>query len=187
MSRSWPFHQRRQGGENRLDIAAGPQAEHGAAVVQEVELDVASTTNELLIALRLVPGRRKVAPHQLRIDIQERAADVLDKSKVRVPISRIVPVEENAANAARLAAMLEIEILVAPSLVLLVRRNARMRFAGRPHGGVKGLRVRVLRRAAHREHRSKVGAAAKPGSAGYDEARVQVHGRRMRAPEMCNQ
>ena len=58
------------GSEDRIDfdIAAGAQAENGAAVVEQVELDIAAAAHELLLALGLGPGRGKVPPHQLGID-----------------------------------------------------------------------------------------------------------------------
>ena len=57
---SRPLHQRRQRGEDGLDVAAGPQAEHRAAVVEQVELDIAAAANELLVAVGLAPGRPKL-------------------------------------------------------------------------------------------------------------------------------
>src|SRR5215468_12581473 len=74
---SRPFHHWRHRGEDRIDIAAGAQPEHGAAVVEEVELDIASTPHQLLLAFRFAPGRRKIAPHEVGIDLQKGAADVL--------------------------------------------------------------------------------------------------------------
>src|SRR3546814_5331372 len=43
---------RRQAHEDRLDVAAGLQAEPGAAVVEQVELGVAAEAEELVAALR---------------------------------------------------------------------------------------------------------------------------------------
>ena len=54
---SGPAHLGRQRHQDRLDIAAGHQAELGAAVVQQVELDVAAAPHQLVLAL----GRRSTA------------------------------------------------------------------------------------------------------------------------------
>src|SRR5262245_39423342 len=82
---SRPLHQRRQRGEDRLDVAAGLQPEHRAAIVEQVELDVAAAADELLLAVGLVPTQRKIASHQLGIDLQEGPADILRESEGCVP------------------------------------------------------------------------------------------------------
>ena len=43
-----------------------------------------------------------------------RAPDRLREGKISVPVPRIVPVKEDAADAARLVAVLQVEIVVAP-------------------------------------------------------------------------
>src|SRR5690348_988861 len=55
-STSRPLHDRGHRGQDRIHIAAGAQPEHGATVIEQVELDVASAPHELLLALRLAPG-----------------------------------------------------------------------------------------------------------------------------------
>ena len=52
--RSGPARLGRQRHQDRLDVAAGHQAELGAAVVQQVELDIAAAAHQLVLAL----GRR---------------------------------------------------------------------------------------------------------------------------------
>src|SRR3546814_6609986 len=66
---------RRQAHEDRLDVAAGLQAEPGAAVVEQVELGVAAAAEELVAALLLGPGLRHVAAHQGGIDLQDRSEE----------------------------------------------------------------------------------------------------------------
>ena len=51
--RSRPLHHRRHRGQDRLDIAAGAQAEDRAAVVEQVEFDIAAAADQLLLALGL--------------------------------------------------------------------------------------------------------------------------------------
>ena len=67
------------GSEDRIDVdvAAGLQPENRAAVVEQVELDVAAAADELLLAVGLGPRRREIAAHELGIDVEEGAADVL--------------------------------------------------------------------------------------------------------------
>ena len=63
------------------------QAEHRAAVVEQVELDIAAAADELLLAVGVGPGRGEIAPHELGIDRQEGAADVLREGEVGVPVA----------------------------------------------------------------------------------------------------
>ena len=58
---SRPLHHRRHRGEDRLHVAAGPEAECRAPVVEQVELHIAAATHQLLIALGLSPRVRVVA------------------------------------------------------------------------------------------------------------------------------
>src|SRR5262249_32202289 len=96
--------------------AAGLQPEDRATVVEQVELHVAASADELLFAVRLGPRRKHVAADDLRIDAQEGAADALREGEVSLPVSRVEIVVEDAADAAHLLAVGQIEILVAPGL-----------------------------------------------------------------------
>src|SRR5215831_17882369 len=64
----WPCRFGRQRHQDRLDIAAGLQAEHRAAVVEQVELDVAAAADELVTALLGGPGLSHPGPHDRRED-----------------------------------------------------------------------------------------------------------------------
>src|SRR4051812_35375629 len=68
---SRPFHLRRHGGEDGVDIAAGLEAKDGAAVVKQVEFDIAAAADQLLLAVFGCPWRIEIAPHQFGIDLQE--------------------------------------------------------------------------------------------------------------------
>src|SRR5262249_37026474 len=116
---SRPLHHRRQRGQDRLDIAAGAQPEDGAAVVEQVELHVTAAAHELLLALGRAPGRGQILAHQLGINPPEGVADFLREGKVRLPVRAVEIVVENAADAAHLAAVAQVEVFVAPALVLL--------------------------------------------------------------------
>ena len=67
------------------------------------------------------------AAHDRRIDAEERLADRADEGEIALPVAAVEIIEEDAADAARLAAVLEKEILVAPFLearVAVRRRSA---------------------------------------------------------------
>src|ERR1700693_4144321 len=84
---SRPLHHRRQRGQDRLDIAAGLEAENGAAVVEQVELDIAAAADQLLFALGLVPRVCEIAPHQFGIDVPEGAADLAGEGEIGLPVA----------------------------------------------------------------------------------------------------
>src|SRR5262245_28147270 len=92
---SRPAHQRRHRGEDRLDIAAGLQAENGAAVVEQVELDIAAAPHELLFAVGLRPGRCDVAPDDRGIDAEKGAPDLLGEVEIGLPVAAVEIVEED--------------------------------------------------------------------------------------------
>src|SRR4051794_38272635 len=102
---SRPLHDRRHRGENCIDVAAGAQAEDGAAIVQEIEFDVASAPYELFFTFGFGPGRCEVAPDEVRIDFGESASDILREGEIRVPAARVEPVVEDAADTAHLVAV----------------------------------------------------------------------------------
>ena len=171
--------------EDRIDfdVAAGLEAEDRAAVVEQVELDIAAAPHLLLVPVGLRPRRREIAAHDRRIDREEGLADVAGEGEILVRIARPVIVVEDAADAAHLAAMLEEEVLVAPRLVALVV-GGRVALAGAAHRGMEGEGVRIVLRPPPVEHRGEIGAAAEPGLRRHDEARVHVHGRNVRVPRM---
>src|SRR5690606_4924671 len=117
---SRPLHLGWHAGQDRLDIAARLQPEHGAAVVEQVEFDVAAAADELFLAVRLRPVLVEVPTHEVLVHDEEGAADILHEGEVGVPAALLgrafQPVEEDAADAARLVAVRQEEILVAPGL-----------------------------------------------------------------------
>src|SRR6202042_842029 len=126
-------------------------AEDRAAIIEQIELDVTAPTRQLPLAFVLAPGLLCVAPDNVAVSSNEALTDVTHEGEIGVErgISGIACaveiVEENAADAARLLAVLEIEIFVAPSLVALGVGDAGMALAGRPHGRLKGDRVWIVR------------------------------------------
>ena len=78
------YGQRTVGGiEERIESMLPPvlQAEDRAAVVEQVELDVAAAAHLLLVAVGLAPGRREVAPHDRRIDVRKASPTSRVKAK----------------------------------------------------------------------------------------------------------
>src|SRR5690606_5308853 len=115
-----PLHLGRQGHQDGLRIAAGLQAEGGAAIIEQVELHIAAAATELVLALLLRPVMVHVAADDLGIDIAKRPADVLGEGEVLFPVA-FQPVIEDAADAARLVAVRQEEILIAPFLVARIK------------------------------------------------------------------
>src|SRR5258705_6554245 len=84
---SWPLYLRRHRRENGIHIAAGLQPKNCAAVIEKVELDIASAPDQLFLAVGGIPGQAEIAPDAFGIDLQEGAADVLGKGEVGVPVA----------------------------------------------------------------------------------------------------
>src|ERR1700733_2514428 len=149
-------------------MAAGLQGEDRAAIIEQIELNVTSPTRQLSLALGFAPWFLGVAAYNVAIDREKALADVTDKSEVRVESGiagvacAVEIIEEDAADPARLLAMLEIEIFIATGFETLGVRDAWMALAGCPHRRVKGDRVRIVRLAAGVEHRRQIRAAAEP-------------------------
>src|SRR5262249_31675182 len=100
---SRPHGDRGQRYQDGLDIAAGLEAEHRAAVVEEVERDVAAAADELMAALLLAPGAVLTRGHDRRVSGEEGAADIPGEGEIALPVAGIQIVVKDAADAARLA------------------------------------------------------------------------------------
>ncbi len=153
---SRPSHLGRQRHEDRLDIAAGREAEQRAAIIKQIELDVAAAPHELVAALPIGPGFQHVASHDRRVDGEKGLADVAREGEVPRPIAAVEIVEKNAADATRLIAVLKEEIRVAPFLEALVIAGI-VRVARGFERGVKIAGIDVVR-----HHRRQIGTAAEP-------------------------
>src|SRR5688572_11144977 len=114
--RSRPHHFRRQRHQDRVGVAAGLKAKEGAAVVQQVELDIAAAADQLPAALLVGPVAAHVAAHDLGIGAKERLADRAGEAEILVPVPAVEIVVEDAAKATWLLAVRQVEILVAPLL-----------------------------------------------------------------------
>src|SRR6478735_269032 len=115
--RSFPLRNWRHGGENAFDIAAGAQAEMGAAIVKQVEFDITAAPFGLFVAFFFGPGFAHAAADDLRLDVEKGFAHAFGESEIPLPLAAVVMVVKNTANAARLTAMGQPEIGVGPFLI----------------------------------------------------------------------
>src|SRR5580765_8479231 len=122
-----PFRARRHGDQDRLGATARLQAEQRAAVVDEVELDVARAPVGLEGTLALTERSAFAALDDRHVGGQEVLTDRA-RQRERMLEGRVGEiVEEDAADAARLAAVPEIKVFVAPALVARVVIGAERR------------------------------------------------------------
>src|SRR5690606_11830191 len=110
-------------------------------------------------------------------------SDILREGEIRIPaalvLRRFQPVIEDAADAAGLAAMRQVEILVAPFLVTTVIRDPCMLLADETHRLVEGDRVGIVLAAPPVEDWRQVGATAEPLPRGDHYAGIHVDGGNM--------
>jgi hypothetical protein len=191
--------------QDALDARAGRvQPELGAAIVDEVELDVASAAEELPAALLIRRGCAHAALEEGNVCRDEGVADRADEAenpcrvaRARIGVGAVVVgqfwllliaevVEEDAADPARLAAVRDVEVRVAPGLERRVETSPvrRARVAERAVEVHRVVLVQVRRRevpaAAEppREHGRR--AAVRERVAGdLEVADVHVHRRRV--------
>src|SRR5262249_43548090 len=120
-----PLHDRRQRHEDRLRAAARLQPEERAAVPYEVELDVAPAAVRLEVALALAVFAIAALLDDRNVRRKERVAHGAHHREALREIQLAEVVEERAADAARLVAVLEEEIFVARLLETLVQSRKR--------------------------------------------------------------
>src|SRR5690606_1664572 len=151
----FPAHARGQAHQDRLGPATALQAEQRAAVVDQVELDVAAAAVELELALALAIGGVLATLHDRQVGIEEAVADRAQVGEVALEVF-VQVVEEQATHAAGLVAVLEEEVVVAPALVALVAVRAER------GAEVGGGAVPVHHVLVERIERGQVEAAAEP-------------------------
>src|SRR5262249_56562523 len=111
-----PAHDRRQRHEDRLGAAVGLEAEDRPAIVDEVELDVPAAAPQLELALGLAPRLAAPSFDDGEIGRKERIARVAHERERLLDVVAPQVVEEDPADAARLAPVRQVAILVAPPL-----------------------------------------------------------------------
>src|SRR6266705_3233731 len=110
-----PLHERGQGHQYRLGAAGRLQAEQRAAIINEIELHIAAAAIGLEIPLALAVRKTFPALDNRKIGWKKMVADAASKLEARIETALVQIIEENPADAARLAAVLEIEVLVTPA------------------------------------------------------------------------
>src|SRR5438067_85536 len=175
-----PLCARRHRQQDRFGAAARLQAEQRAAIPDEIELDVAAAAIRLKIALSLAVRRILAAREYRLVRSQKVIAHRFRQGEAALESALSDIIEKNPADAARLAAMLEKKIVVAPSLVLRINivaeRRQRIAACAMEMHAIVG--VSVIRRQIH--------ATAEPprmvavGFRGCKTSKVQMDGGRMR-------
>mmetsp|Transcript_1038 Transcript_1038/g.3831 ORF Transcript_1038/g.3831 Transcript_1038/m.3831 type:complete len:367 (-) Transcript_1038:175-1275(-) len=106
--------------EDGFDAAAGLQPEDGTAVVHQVELDVPAAAHQLPLLLLLRVLGVLALLHDWDVRGDDGVGAGLGKGKVFVGCFVVLVVEEDAAEAARLAAVRDLEVVVCPLFKLWV-------------------------------------------------------------------
>src|SRR5579871_1635853 len=102
-----PRHLGWQRHQDRLRVPARLETEQRAAVIEQVELDIAAAADQLVTALRLAPALVHMAADDGRIDIEKGDADIAGKGEIPFPIATFQIVEKDSADPARLIAVLQ--------------------------------------------------------------------------------
>ena len=131
-----------------------------------------------MAALLLGPGEPHPRPHDGREHAEESLADRADEGEVALLVAAVEIIEEDPADTARLAPMLQKEVFVAPFLEALVA----VAVVGCAGGGEPGMEF--LCRGLVGVDRGQIGAAAEPGFAGDDVAGVHMRRRDERRAHM---
>src|SRR5579864_4301900 len=181
-----PADQGRERHQDRLGAASGLQAEEGAAVVEEVELDVTAAAIELELALAVAEGGVAAALDDRQVRGQVGVADPAEEVEAarEAPLRQVV--EEEAPDAAGLPAVAQIEIVVAPALEARVDLGAEG-LAGLPRLLVPGAGVLdegVIGREVEAAAEPPDRVVSRPGLVRREEADVHVAGRYVGVPRM---
>src|SRR5260370_42393231 len=105
----------RQANEDRLDASHGLECEQGAAVIEQIELDITATAPELPSALGVAVGLAHVTLEDRAVGRKKMIAGVAHERKhFPQPIGEVV--KEDAADPACLTAGGQIKEFVAPRL-----------------------------------------------------------------------
>src|SRR5262249_50720222 len=151
-----PPRLRRQRHQDRLDSPTRLQSEHRSAIVHQVELDVPAAPVFLKFLLSLRVRLVLAAADDGRIRLQKGVAGVAHEVERPVQIALQI-IEENAADAACLVAVWQVEILVAPALQVVVIDHSGVPIA---HPFPRPMEMNDV--LARRVERRQIGAAAEP-------------------------
>src|SRR5690606_11820542 len=116
---------------------AGLEPEQRAPIKNQVEFDITPATIALEILVGLGPGRVLATLDNGAVGVQITVSQGLHQGKAGVEVARVEVVEEQAAHAAGLLSMLEVEVLVT------VLFHTRIDFITEGFAGVPGCLVPV--------------------------------------------
>src|SRR5216117_4564443 len=104
-----PLHERGQRHQYRLSAAGRLQAEQRAAIIDEIELDIAAAAIGLEVSLTFAVRKISPALDDGKIGREKMVADAAREAYTSVEAAVVQIVEENPSDAAWFAAVLEIE------------------------------------------------------------------------------
>src|SRR5262249_20806539 len=108
-------HQRRKTHQNRFRSAARFESKDRPTIVEKIEFDVAASTIQLILTLAFTVRLIHSSSCDWKVCVQKSVPHIVNEGEVLFTLSLQV-IEENAPDAAHLAAMLECEIFIAPLL-----------------------------------------------------------------------
>src|SRR5690606_7925429 len=183
----FPAYPWRQGHQDRLRPAARLQAEQRATVIEQVELDVTPAAIQLELPFPIAEGLLVAGFHDREVGRQETISRSAEEVERTFEAELVQVIEENAADTAGFATMLQIEVIVAPLLVAIVERVAER------HAQVPRLPVPVEHVLVHGIEGCEVETAAEPPGrsctviAGLEEPEIRMRRRNMRVPRVQHQ
>eukprot|EP00962_Isochrysis_galbana_P039222 scaffold14030_cov121-Isochrysis_galbana.AAC.7 len=151
----FPARRLRKRHQDRLDAAACLQSKDRAAVIHQVELDISSAAHELPLLLLLCESVILVLRDDWQVRGDKSIKAILGEGEDFLRLTIVLVIEEDAAEASRLAAVLNGEVLIRPLLelgvvlrvvlvadVLVCRRDVRT--TAKPPRPAIGLKVAVV-------------------------------------------
>ena len=116
-----PSHQRRKTHQNGFGSATRFKTENRAAIVEEIELDIAAAAIKLILTLLLADTAHSCVVVAMGTYASRKCvADLLNELEILVPVAFKV-IEKKAADAAHFSAMFQREVFVAPLLELRIK------------------------------------------------------------------
>lgn len=114
-----PFDDRRHGQQDGFRAAIGLQAKQRASVIDEIKLDIATSTIGLKVAFSLAIRRVFAALYDRQIGIDESISNALHHGEALFESELMEVIEEDTADTARLFSVSQVEIVV--TLLLEIR------------------------------------------------------------------
>ena len=140
----WPPHLWRHTHQNGLYISTCFQAEQRAAVIEQVELYITPTPDQLFVPFSIAPRLIHSRLDNIAVSILESHANIFGKGEISVPITTVKIVVKDPASTTSLVAMGQIEIFITPFLIFGILGRI-MRVAGSLHRRMKFCRAHLIR------------------------------------------